>query len=126
MIVLTLSAYREHEPDQLGRTAGGWKPGLSDAKVWDNARGRWRLGPEADGHRYVLVVAGRAATDKPQVVLAVEIHALLEKDQEGLRAIEGTVLSEGHPVFDRYLGRQSPVRAYGSGPRYYTSPHIPG
>ncbi|MFD0260156.1 hypothetical protein ACFRKE_01005 [Kitasatospora indigofera] len=103
MLTIALGAYETFPTDQYGKSAAGWRPGLTDHQVYESGRGRWKLGARANSERYALFTA------KGIVVLAVEINSIGAPDADGRRTITGTVLQPGDPVYDKYVGEDPPV-----------------
>jgi hypothetical protein len=117
MLTIGLGAYQELLPDaHYGRSAAGWRPGLTDEQVYEAARGRWKLGERADRERYALFLAKRI------VVLAVRIDSITAADPDGRRTINGTVLKPGDPVYDKYVGGDAPVGKSQNPVQYIDSP----
>jgi hypothetical protein len=110
MIHITLASEKPSPPnDPLGRTRYGYSPEMTPEEIYDNTHGYYILGARADRERYALF----SAPDKPgpnKVVLAVEIDRIDPvPGKPGYRQIMGQILTKGHPVFDTYAGKPSPV-----------------
>ncbi|MDT0213922.1 hypothetical protein Q9R29_08480 [Rothia sp. ARF10] len=80
---------------------------MSAQDVYEAGRRAWVLGSKADRERYALIV------HKDKVLLAIDIDRLVDvqvapgKPQR--RAIEGTILTKGHPVYDAFVKRSAPA-----------------
>lgn len=115
MLSIGLGAYQTWPTDEYGKSSAGWRPGLSDEDVYEAARGRWKLGSRADRERYVLFTAMGI------VVLAVEIESITDADPDGRRTINGTIQKPGNPVYDKYVGGESPVERSQNPVQYFES-----
>jgi hypothetical protein len=123
MIHITLtSAKQSPADDPLGRTRYGYSPEMTPREIFDANHGYYVLGARADRERYALF----AAPDKPgpnKVVLAVKITSIDPvPGKPGYRQIMGTLLEKGHPVFDSYVGKPSPVTGVRNPVTYIESP----
>jgi hypothetical protein len=116
MLSIGLGAYRTWPEDEYGQSSSGWRPGLTDEEVYAAARGRWKLGVRADRERYVVFTAMGI------VVLAIEIESISDADPDGRRTISGTILKPGMPVYDKYVGSESPVEKSQNPVQYFESP----
>jgi hypothetical protein len=110
MIHITLtSAKPSPANDPLGRTRYGYSPEMTPQEIYESNHGYYILGARADRERYAIF----SAPDKPRpnkVVLAVEIDRIdCVHGKPGHRQIVGQFLTKGHPVFDAYVGKPSPV-----------------
>jgi hypothetical protein len=88
---------------------------MSDNAAWDAARGCWVLGEQASSQRYVVF------SWNGKVRLAAEISSL-GKVRDGRSYFNGTILPPGHEVFDKYVGKKSPVQNVRNPVTYFTSP----
>jgi 5-methylcytosine-specific restriction protein A len=88
--------------DHLGREVVGFSPGMTAAELYEANRGRWVLGPRADEERFMLL------SFEGIVRQAIEIDRLVPCGPRR-RAAEGRVLEPGHPVYDEFVGKPSPV-----------------
>ena len=76
---------------------------MTDAQVYDAARGWWRLNlTRAKRERYVVVVAQGVARQ------VIEINTWSYAPEIERYAFNGDILQPGHPVHDRYVGRELP------------------
>jgi len=116
MLTIALGAYQTFVPDVYGKHSAGWRPGLTDEEAYVAARGRWKLGTRADREQYALFTAMGIG------VLAVEIDAISDADPDGRRTISGTILQSGHPVYDKYVGAESPVGKSQNPVQYFDAP----
>ncbi|MCD0446359.1 hypothetical protein LO763_22345 [Glycomyces sp. A-F 0318] len=116
MIIITIQ--HDHaldQPDELGRTRTGYREGMGSGELYEVARGSWKLGERAAGEHYALI------TFDNLVRQAVEIRRLVAT-VNGRSAIEGNVLNPGHPVYDEYVNKPSPVPSTQNPIRYFDSP----
>jgi len=114
MLHITVTAKKAVNPehDGLGRPFVGYEEGMSQDAMYEANHGEWAIGARAKKERYVLFSFGRT------VIQALEIESLepttiYEGDPNERRddryTIHGTILKEGHPVFEKYVGKPSPV-----------------
>jgi hypothetical protein len=118
MIHITLGEMKPVEPkeDFLGRSYIGWSVDMSEEQLYEAGRGCWVFGARADREHYVLLSAQGAVRQ------AIEIDRLVPAGPTR-RAIEGTVLGSGHPVYDAYVGKPSPVEGARNPITYFNSPY---
>lgn len=104
MLHITLGKKRDADPDDaLGRSCVGFEEGMTEAELYEANRGCWVLGTRADDEQYALVSFGG------KVRQAIEIDQVVFIPARNRRAIEGRVLTKGHPVYNKYVGKASPV-----------------
>lgn len=81
---------------------------MTSAELYEAGRYAWVLGAQADRETYSLIVYNNT------VLQAVEIESLEDvvTAKNGLpqnrRAIHGTVLGAGHPVYEKFVGKVAP------------------
>lgn len=118
MIVITVQNARRNDrnDDVLARDYWGYYPGMSDIAFFNTNRGCWVISESrARGEKYALFA--RPSEDGGHVIqVAVEIHSIdlvIERKPEDTRdhrrIINGRLLKSGHPVYDTYVGRPSPL-----------------
>ncbi|MGW1878750.1 hypothetical protein [Streptomyces sp. NPDC001975] len=56
------------------------------------------------------------------VVPAVEIDRISAAAPDGRRTVHGTILKPGNPVYDKYVGNESPVDKSQNPVQYFNSP----
>ena len=88
--------------DLLGRDFVGYSTDMTETELHEANRGCWVLGKRADSESFCLF------SYEGTVVQAMEIDRIVETPPR--RALEGTVLKAGHPVYDEFVGGPSPVR----------------
>lgn len=80
--------------------------------MYEANHGEWAIGARAQEERYGLFSFGRT------VIQAVEIESLERttiysgdpnEKRDDRHTIHGMILEKGHPVFDKYVGKPSPV-----------------
>ncbi|MFJ5635090.1 hypothetical protein ACIQF5_20935 [Streptomyces goshikiensis] len=118
MIHITLGAMRYVDPqeDQLRRDHVGWDKNMGDEALFRANRGCWVLGERAEKERYALLSAGG------KVRMAIEIDRLVPVAR-GRKAIEGRFLKKGDPVYDAYVGKETPVDSARNPITYFDSAH---
>jgi hypothetical protein len=114
MIHITLS--REHSledpsADPLGRDRVGFKETMSPAALYDANHGTWVLGARAWKERYALFTFGGVVQQAVEISsIEKVIHRESTDTRDDRSVIHGTILEAGHPVYDRYVGKASPVQ----------------
>ena len=106
MLHITLSAERPVDPnvDELGRDRVGFSETMSELALYDANHGCWKLGPRATKERYAIV------SFEGVVRQAIEIGNIVPVERGSRSVINGDVLRAGHPVYNKYVGMQSPVQ----------------
>lgn len=131
MLHITVTAKKPVNPEQdgLGRPYVGYEDGMTQDEMYAANHGEWAIGARAQKERYALFSFGRT------VIQAVEIHDLERttifsgdpnEKRDDRYTINGTVLEAGHPVFDKYVGKPSPVIASRNPVRYFEDPEFDG
>lgn len=115
-LMIRIAGYHDlSEPDTLGRTWAGYFPRMTEQEAYEAGRGVWRLGPRADTERFALIVGGDVVRS------VVEIDELVNDPvDEARRSIVGTVLTDGHPMREAYLGGADPSGSRSRNPIAYT------
>lgn len=79
-------------------------------ELYEAGRYAWVLGARADKEQFALIVFSNT------VLQAIEIESLedvtvtnAKGEQQARRAIHGTILKPGHPVYDALVGNQAPM-----------------
>lgn len=107
MLHITLSREQRSDPatDDLGRDRYGFSETMSPLALYDANHGCWKLGERAHRERYcILSFAG-------VVQQAIEITSIDVAPKRSDRSvINGHILQAGHPVYDTYVGKLSPVQ----------------
>lgn len=103
MLHITLGAARQVDPelDELGRTVVGYSDDMSSTELYDANRGCWILGARADKEQFALITFDRIVRQ------AIAIEQIVETGVR--RAIEGRILEPGDPVYDAFVGRETPI-----------------
>lgn len=106
MLHITLGPERPVDPelDELGRDRVGFSPTMSELALYDANHGSWKLGPRATKERFMI------ASFEGVVRQAVEIDSIEPVTRGNRSVVHGSVLRAGHPVFDKYVGKMSPVQ----------------
>jgi hypothetical protein len=105
MIHLKLGPRRQvtaEDDDPMRREWVGYEPTLGAQTIYEQNRGLWSLGPQADNERYAVF----SAPAQGGIACVVELSAIESFGRK--RAIVGTVLGPGHPVHDALIGRPAP------------------
>jgi hypothetical protein len=106
MLHITLGPERVVDPDtdKLGRDRIGFSETMSDLALYDANHGCWKLGPRADKEQFVIFSYGGIVRQ------AIEIDDIAQVGEAGRSVINGKILRAGHPVYDKYVGKSSPVQ----------------
>jgi hypothetical protein len=110
------TAWPHDDPDPLDRDRTGYAETMSPGAIYDANHGTWHLGAQAHRERYALFQHQR------EVKLAVEITSIDPSARDGRSIINGRTLTEGHPVHDNYVGKESPLPARRNPVGYYDAP----
>ena len=125
MIHITLSTEQSRDPktEPLGRDCVGYREGMTQAELYYANHGTWVIGRNRRHECYALFAF------RGEVKQAVEIKSierLVVRDPDDTRddrcVIHGTILEVGHPVFDTYVDKPSPLGAGRNPVRYFDSP----
>ena len=131
MLHITVTAKKSVDPewDGLGRPFVGYEKGMTPDEMYEANHGEWAIGARGQKERFALFSFGRT------VIQAVEIESLeltkaFERTPEEKRddryTIHGKILGPGHPVFDKYVGRETPVSIARNPVRYFEDPEFDG
>lgn len=103
MLHITLSSIQHKDPekDELGRSWVGYSEDKSIEELYEQNRGCWVLGARADRERYALF------SYRGIVKFAIAIDGI--EPTPTRRALVGTILELGDPVYDQYVDKESPV-----------------
>lgn len=103
---ITLGKERSVDPDvdELGRDRVGFSASMSPGALYDANHGCWKLGPRAQKERYMIV------SFDGLVRQAIEIESIEPVIRGNRSVVHGSILREGHPVHDKYVGKTSPVQ----------------
>ena len=106
MLHITLGPERPVDPqqDELGRDRVGFSPTMSELALYDANHGCWKLGPRAHRERYMIV------SFEGIVRQAIEIDSIEPTSRGNRSVVNGKILQAGHPVYDKYVGKPSPVQ----------------
>lgn len=105
MLHIRLGEHRPVDPmvDDLGRTFVGFRPGMSDAEMYEANRGCWRLGARAQDERYAIFSFDGIVRQ------ALEISSVEPAPRRSMRSIVyGRVLTQGNPMYDAYVNQPAP------------------
>jgi hypothetical protein len=109
---LKLGNYAAVQDDPLGRAFTGYFPRMTEREAWESGRGIWRMSAaKTSQHRFALIV-GEGKVRAVGEVTGTLVHG--DRIQ-----LQGSVLTEGHPVRDAYLGRPDPVKTRSHNPVAY-------
>jgi len=90
--------------DELGRDRVGFADTMSDLALYDANHGCWKLGPRANREKFMLV------TFTGIVRQAIEITGIEAVARGNRSVVHGDILRPCHPVFDKFIGKQSPIQ----------------
>lgn len=131
MLHITVTAKKAVNPehDGLGRPYVGYEEGMTQDEMYAANHGEWAIGARAQKERYALFSFGRT------VIQAIEIENLERttiysgdpnEKRDDRYTINGRVLEKGDPVYDKYVGKPSPVSASRNPVRYFDDPEFDG
>lgn len=103
-ITLGPERYVNPEEDELGRDRVGFSETMSEAALYDANHGCWKLGARANKEQYMIVSFGGIVRQ------AVEIESIEPVTRGSRSVVHGTILKPGHAVYDKYVGKTSPVQ----------------
>lgn len=109
-----LGRYETVENDPLGRSYVGYFPRMTEVEAWEAGRGLWRVSIDKVTRQKFALIVGEGI-----VRAVVEIETFHPHDDK--MALKGTVLTEGHPVRDAYIGKPDPVDTGSHNPVGYCS-----
>lgn len=106
MLHITLGPERPVDPgkDELGRDRVGFSPTMSELALYDANHGCWKLGARANKEQYMIVSFGGLVRQ------AVEIESIAPVTRGDRSVVHGPILRAGHPVYDKHVGKTSPVQ----------------
>ena len=94
--------YQPVTDDPMGRMSIGYFPRMTEEEAWTAGRGVWKANKDRlSREKFALIIGDN------QVCAVAEITGV--SDHGDRVAAEGTVLGEGHPVRDAWMGRPDPV-----------------
>lgn len=129
MIHITLGRERQVDPetDGLQRDRVGYSETMSELALYDANHGCWVLGPRALKERYALVTFGgivRQAIGIDRIEKVV--HRASSDTRDDRSVIHGEILRAGHPVYDEFVGKLSPVQGVRNPVTYFDSTYDKG
>lgn len=132
MLHITVTAKKRVPPesDGLGRRFVGYEEGMTQDQMYEANHGEWAIGAKArDREKYALFTFGRT------VIQAVEIESMrptkIFEDVPGEHrddryTLDGKILKKGHPVYDKYVGKETPLSPARNPVRYFNDPEFDG
>lgn len=122
MLHITLGPERPVDPeqDELGRDRVGFSHTMSELALYDANHGCWKLGPRASKERYVIV------SFEGTVRQAIEIQSVERVARGNRSVVNGEILRGGHPVYDKYVGKTSPVQGVRNPVTYFDDDDVDG
>lgn len=97
-----LGYYSPVTDDPLQRDHVGYFPRMTEEEAWAAGRGVWKANKERLAREKFALVIGDG-----RVCAVAEIHGV--SVHEDRVALDGEVLTEGHPVRDEWIGKPDPV-----------------
>lgn len=107
MLHITLSPEQRTDPatDDLGRDRYGFSETMSELALYDANHGCWKLGERAHRQQYCIVSFAGVVRQ------AIEISSITAAPKRSDRSVvNGNILEPGHPVYEKYVGKPSPVQ----------------
>ncbi|MFD9813432.1 hypothetical protein [Streptomyces sp. NPDC059080] len=106
-IRIRIGDYERVTDDALGRHAVGYFPRMTEREAWEAGRGVWRLDLRmVRRERYALIV-GEGRVRAIAEITDVTVHGT---DRGRKKALWGTLLTAGHPIYDHYVHQIDPLR----------------
>jgi hypothetical protein len=127
MIHITVGALKEADPeDGMQRSHVGYREGMSDQEMYDANHGEWAIGTKRqETERFALF------SFNGTVIQAIEVHKYertrkFEKHEkrDDKYTMHGEILTDGHPVYDKYVGQPTPVSPGRNPVRYFSDPEF--
>jgi len=101
-IRIALGDYQTVTDDPLGRDYIGYFPRMTEQEAWQAGRGVWKMNrTRAGSERFALI------TGQGKVAAVAQVKGVTRHDDR--HALEGDLLSAGHPVYDAYIGQPDPL-----------------
>ncbi|MEJ5915926.1 hypothetical protein WDV86_15965, partial [Pseudokineococcus sp. 1T1Z-3] len=91
--------------DDWSRTWTGWSPTHTDQENFDQNRGVWVLGPRAAKER-IATFSVEGAVRMVAAITRLEDVPAKVPGTRGKRAVVGTLLQKGDPVYDAMVGTE--------------------
>ncbi|MGK4585098.1 hypothetical protein [Kitasatospora sp. HPMI-4] len=105
-IRIRIGDYQRVTDDPLGRTSVGYFPRMTESEAWEAGRGVWRLDLRSvNRERYALVV-GEGVVRAIAEITDITAH---DTARGRKKALWGTLLTDGHPLYDHYLDQPDPL-----------------
>lgn len=99
---IKLGDYQTVQGDPLDRGYIGYFPRMTEAEAWEAGRGVWKMSRRRTSREHFALVVGAGL-----VRAVAEIHgASVHGDRV---ALEGHLLTPGHPIYDRYITQPDPL-----------------
>src|SRR6266536_5249957 len=99
---IKLGDYQTVSGDPLGRAYLGCFPRMTEAEAWQAGRGVWKMNrTRAITERFALI------TGMGKVLAIAEIEGVTQHQDR--IALEGHLLTAGHPIYDTYIGKPDPL-----------------
>lgn len=77
---------------------------MSELALYDANHGCWKLGPRANKEQYAIVSFGGIVRQ------AIDIDNIEPVERGSRSVVNGSILRPGHPVYDKYVDKKSPVQ----------------
>ena len=125
MLHITLGPERMVDPetDGLHRDRVGFSETMSELALYDANHGCWVLGPRAEKQRFMIVTFGGIVRQAIEIDrIEKVIHRADSDTRDDRSVIHGDILRAGHPVYDEYVGKPSPVQGVRNPVTYFDSP----
>lgn len=131
MLHITVTAKKPVDPeiDGLGRPFVGYETGMTPDEMYEANHGEWAIGARGLEEQYVLFSFGRSVIQAVEI-LGFELTTVRAnvpgEHRDDRRTIHGKILTKGHPVFDKYVGKETPVTPARNPVRYFIDPEFDG
>ncbi|MEV0280493.1 hypothetical protein AB0I22_29455 [Streptomyces sp. NPDC050610] len=105
-IRIRIGDYERVTDDALGRHSVGYFPRMTESEAWEAGRGVWRLDLRMVRRERFALVVGEGRVRAIAEITDVTAHGT---DRGGKKALWGTLLTAGHPLYDQYVGQIDPL-----------------
>ena len=119
----------ESKDDFHGRSYVGYEKTMDQDAMYVANHGEWAIGARGQNQneKFALFSFGRSVIQAlaiDEVVVTTKREDAPGEHRDDRCTIYGNILSEGHPVFDKYVGKPTPVSAARNPVRYFSDPEF--
>lgn len=111
-----LGGYETVTDDPLGRGYVGYFPRMTESEAWEAGRGIWKANRDKITRQRFALVVGEGIV---RAIAEITGHTEHETATGTRVALTGTLLPDGHPVREAYLGKPDPIATGSQNPVGY-------